>query len=101
MLQQLFWPAFLRTIGGAASAPDGFDADLAGLDVLIDELCNPVRWPVFTLPLGNHTRLRIVMRNHPDDAGVDYLFDRGEDAPVLRLAALEGHFKAQLCLGPN
>ncbi|WP_432981895.1 hypothetical protein [Dactylosporangium sp. CA-233914] len=99
--QPLFWPAFLYTVGGAASAPDAFDADPADLDVLIDELCNPARWPVFTLPLGNHTLLRIVMRNHPDDAGVDYLLDRGDDTPVLHLAALEGHFKGPALSWPE
>src|SRR5207237_1046095 len=71
------------------------------LDALIDELSNPTQWPVFTLALASRTRLRIVVRNYPDDAGVDYLLERGDGTPVLQLAALEGHFSGPAVSWPE
>lgn len=36
MANDLFWPAFLYTVGGSASAPYAFGADPADLDEVID-----------------------------------------------------------------
>lgn len=44
----LFWPAFLHTVGGSASAPRAFGVEPAFLDEPIAALTDQERWPVFS-----------------------------------------------------
>jgi hypothetical protein len=101
MSNDLFWPAFLFTAGGAASAPNAFDTDPADLNEFIDTLLDPSGWPVFSIPLAEHSRLRIIMRNFDDDSGVDYVLDPGTGGASIPLAALEGHFRGPALAWPE
>jgi hypothetical protein len=93
MSSDLFWPAFLYTVGGSASAPDAFSTNPADLSEVIDALLDSRDWPVFSLPLAGHCRLHVVMRNFEDDSGVDYVLDPGTGGESILLAAMEGHFR--------
>lgn len=93
LANELFWPAFLHTIGGSATAPYAFDIDPVDLCEVIDALLTDDAWPVFTVPLAGIARLHIVMRNFTDDGGVDYVLDAGLGCPSIPLAAMEGHFR--------
>ncbi|MEU5724979.1 hypothetical protein ABZ783_24565 [Micromonospora sp. NPDC047738] len=75
MSHALFWPAFLSTVGGSASAPDAFNVDPADLEQIVDTLLDPRSWPVFSLPLLGHRRLHAIMGNFEDDGGVDYVLN--------------------------
>ncbi|MGV9372072.1 hypothetical protein [Micromonospora tulbaghiae] len=101
MSHAMFWPAFLATVGGAASAPDAFGVDPAGLEPIVDAFLDPDRWPVFSLPLSGHCRLHVVMRNHEDDGGVDYVLDPGTGDLSIPLAAMEGHFRGPAFAWPE
>ncbi len=93
MSHALFWPAFLATVGGAASAPDAFGVDPADLEQIVDVLLDPYEWPVFSLPLAGPCRLHVVMRNADGDGGVDYVLDPGTIGASIPLACLDGHFR--------
>jgi hypothetical protein len=93
MSSSLFWPAFLYTAGGSSTAPRAFDVDPADLDGLIGEFLRQDRWPVFSLPLADRTRLHIIMRNFAGDSGVDYVLELDAGDEPIALAALEGHFR--------
>lgn len=101
MSSTLFWPAFLHTVGGSASAPDAFSSDPADLSELIDSFLDPRRWPVFSLPLAGRDRLHVVMRNFEDDGGIDYVLEPGAGGEALPLAALEGHFRGPALAWPE
>jgi hypothetical protein len=47
---------------------------------------------VFSLPLVDHGRLHVIVRNFAGDGGVDYLLEPGGGASIP-LAAFEGHFR--------
>ncbi|GAB3824922.1 hypothetical protein ACFPIJ_63870 [Dactylosporangium cerinum] len=83
---ELFWPAFLLRVGMARSAPEAFGADLADLDVYVDDFDRPDEWPVFTVPIGGGT-MHLVVCNLPDDSGITWLLDAEAQAGVRRLAA--------------
>ncbi len=97
----LFWPAFLHTVGGSASAPDAFDVDPADLNDVIDAFLNEHAWPVFSLRLAAAKRVCVVMRNFPDEGGVDYVLDPGTGGDAIPLAALEGHFQGPAFAWPE
>jgi hypothetical protein len=56
------------------------------------ELASATAWPVLPLPLPGGRAVRVVFRNAPEDAGVDYLVDDPAWPRPLVLARLEGHF---------
>lgn len=101
MSSDLFWPAFLYTVGGSASAPNAFDTDPADLSEFIDTLLSPHGWPVFSVPLAGRSRLHIIMRNFEDDSGVDYVLDPGTGGKSIRLALMEGHFRGPALAWPE
>ncbi|MEV6370103.1 hypothetical protein AB0L86_24765 [Micromonospora musae] len=101
MAHALFWPAFLHTVGGSSSAPNAFDADPADLSELIDIFLDSDSWPVFSLDLAGRSRLHVIMRNFPDDGGVDYVLDPGNDGDAIPLAAMEGHFRGPALAWPE
>ncbi|MFI7079725.1 hypothetical protein ACIBO1_20710 [Micromonospora sp. NPDC049903] len=101
MADVLFWPAFLYTVGGSASAPNAFGVDLADLDEFIDTLVDPHRWPVFSLALAGRGRLHVIMRNFPGEGGVDYVLDPGNGGDSIPLAAMEGHFRGPALAWPE
>jgi hypothetical protein len=53
---------------------------------------SPDRWPVGRLELVTGARIWIVLRNYPEDAGIDYYIDDDTLPAPLRLAAIEGCF---------
>lgn len=55
-------------------------------------LLDPDRWPVGRLELVTGARIWIVMRNYPEDAGIDYYIDDDTLPTPVRLAAIEGGF---------
>lgn len=76
----LFWPAFLFQVGMAGSAPEAFDVDLADLDEYCQRFERPDRWPAFTVPILDGT-MYLIVRNLPDDAGIDWRLDaRAQEA---------------------
>lgn len=93
MASGLFWPAFLSTVGGSVSAPYAFGVDPADLDEVIEAFLDKHEWPVFSLRLAGTSRVHIVMRNFPDEGGVDYVLDLGDESRSIPLAAMEGHFR--------
>lgn len=101
MSSPLFWPAFLYTVGGSASAPDAFRSDPADLSELIDSLLDPRHWPVFSLLLAGRDRLHVVMRNLEDEGGIDYVLEPCAGGEALQLAALEGHFRGPALAWPE
>jgi hypothetical protein len=88
-----FWPAFLYAVGLSKSAAEAFDDDLADVSVLIDELVDPTAWPVLSIRLHRGHLLHIVMRNFPDDAGVDFVIAPPVGGRYIPLAAMEGSFR--------
>lgn len=96
-----FWPAFLHTVGGSESAVQAFENDPADVSALIDELDNPEAWPVFPLRLHRGHLLHIVMRNFPEDAGVDYVLSPSDGGQHIPLAAMEGHFRGPALSWPE
>jgi hypothetical protein len=96
-----FWPAFLHTVGDSESAVQAFENDPADVSALIDELDNPEVWPVFPLRLHRGHLLHIVMRNFPEDAGVDYVLSPSDGGQHIPLAAMEGTFAGRPCRGPS
>ncbi|GAA4606248.1 hypothetical protein BJY16_005731 [Actinoplanes octamycinicus] len=101
MPSELFWPAFLHTVGGSASAPHAFGIDPADLDDVIDALLDEQRWPVFTLRTAGAGRVHVVMRNFPDEGGVDYVLDPGTGDDAIPLADMEGHFRGPALAWPE
>ncbi|GAA2617196.1 hypothetical protein GCM10010399_55190 [Dactylosporangium fulvum] len=80
-------------VGMARSAPEAFGVDLADLDAYVDDFERPDEWPVFTVPIGGGT-MHLVVRNLPDDAGIDWLLDAKVHATVRRLANEDGGYYA-------
>ncbi|MGW0214491.1 hypothetical protein ACWDXH_08855 [Micromonospora chokoriensis] len=101
MSQELFWPAFLLTVGGSESVPDAFGVDPADLEHIVDTFLDPHSWPVFSLPLPGRCRLHVIMRNVDDDGGVDYMLDPGTGDASIPLAAMEGHFRGPAFAWPE
>ncbi|MBO4209576.1 hypothetical protein [Micromonospora echinofusca] len=101
MSSHLFWPAFLYTVGGSASAPAAFHVDTADLSEFIDVLLDPHDWPVFSMSLAGRSRLHIIMRNVEDDSGVDYLLDPDTGGNPIQLAAMDGHFRGPALAWPE
>lgn len=97
----LFWPAFLATVGGSATAPHAFGIDPADLDEVIDVLLDEHQWPVFPLRLAGVSRVHIVMRNFPDEGGVDYVLDPGTGRQAIPLADMDGHFRGPALAWPE
>src|SRR5262249_31180865 len=73
------------------SAPKAFNADHADLDEYLDRFERPDRWPVFAVPIGGGT-MHLVVRNFPDDAGIDFLLDAQVQAMIQRLAEETGDY---------
>ncbi|MFG1761454.1 hypothetical protein [Micromonospora echinofusca] len=101
MSHALFWPAFLSTVGGSASAPDAFDVDPADLEQILDTFLDPRNWPVFSLPLAGRGRLHVIMRNFEDDGGVDYVLDPGTGDASIPLATMEGCYRGPAFAWPE
>lgn len=101
MTSDLFWPAFLYTVGGAASAPHAFGSDPADLNEVIEAFLDEQRWLVFSLGLSGTSRVHVVMRNFPDEGGVDYVLDPGTGGDAIPLAAMEGHFRGPALAWPE
>jgi hypothetical protein len=101
MANDLFWPAFLHTVGGSASAPHAFGVDPADLNEVIETLLRETKWPVFSLHLARASRVHIIMRNFPDDGGVDYVLDHGTERDAIPLATMEGHFRGPALAWPE
>jgi hypothetical protein len=89
----LFWPAFLFSVGGSETAAVAFAADPADVEAYVEELHHPDSWPFIVLPLASGHRLYVVFRNFEGDAGWDYLLQPAGTDTVVTLAALEGHFR--------
>jgi hypothetical protein len=87
-----FWPAFLLAAGGARDAPAAFDADLADVDAMLDELQRLDRWPAFALSVGDRHTIHLIWRNFDEDMGLDYVLIGAGDESSIVLAALEGSF---------
>jgi hypothetical protein len=79
-----FWPAFLHCVGLASSAPEAFDADAADIDAYLDRFGRPESWPVFSVPVATGT-MQLVLRNFPDDTGIDWFTDDDLRAALRRL----------------
>lgn len=60
-----------------------------------------LRHAVFSLPLADTARLRLVIRNFEDDEGVDYLVEPGGGGKAIEIAALEGHFRGPALAWPE
>ncbi|GAB7045049.1 hypothetical protein [Catenuloplanes indicus] len=90
---ELFWPAFLLSVGGSRTAAVAFDADPADVEAYAEKLHHPDSWPFITLRLASGYRLHVVFRNVGTDAGWDYLLQPAGTDMVVTLAALEGHFR--------
>lgn len=101
MSQELFWPAFLSTVGGSTSVPDAFGVDPADLEHIVDTFLDPHRWPVFSLSLLGRCRLTVIMRNLDGDGGVDYVLDPGTGDASIPLASMEGHFRGPAFAWPE
>ncbi|WP_051798230.1 hypothetical protein [Catenuloplanes japonicus] len=101
MANDLFWPAFLHTVGGSASAPHAFGIDPADLNDVIDTFLNENEWPVFSLRLAGAGRVHIIMRNFPDDGGVDYVLAPGTGRDAIPLATMDGHFRGPALAWPE
>ena len=90
-----FWSVYLRSACLCESAP--FDADQAGSSAVEHALSDRHRWPVLSLRLapvgkGLWRWLRIVYRNFPEDAGIDFLVVSDLGGAAITIASVEGHF---------
>jgi hypothetical protein len=90
---ELFWPAFLGTVGGSPTAPRAFGAEPADVEEYADDLHDPDRWPYLTVALAQKHRLHFLFRNYDGDSGWDYLFQPAGSNQPWTLAALEGGFR--------
>lgn len=86
-----FWPAFLFEVGMASSAPAAFDVDVADLDVYCERFERPDRWPVFTVPVADGT-MYLIVRNYPDDSGIDWRLDARAHDSVRRTTGTEPEY---------
>jgi hypothetical protein len=93
--QPACWPALLYSVGGSPTAAEAFDIDLADLDVMLERMERPGRWPVFCVRLSNGYQMNLLWRNFDDDAGLDYLLTNSDSGQLVRVASLEG-----CCRGP-
>ncbi|MEU4214872.1 hypothetical protein [Actinoplanes sp. NPDC026623] len=89
----LFWPAFLFTVGGSETAAVAFAADPADVEAYAAELHHADRWPFVVVRLASGDRLYVLFRNFEGDAGWDYLRQPAGTDTVTTVAALEGHFQ--------
>ncbi|MFF4809871.1 hypothetical protein ACFY03_16825 [Micromonospora chersina] len=87
--EELFWPAFLFHVGMARSAPAAFDADVADLDVYVENFERPDVWPVFAVPIGGGM-MHLVVCNLPDDSGIHWVLDAKVRAALGRFADASG-----------
>src|SRR5262245_2785320 len=85
MADALFWPAYFCSLGLCETALPAFAVDAADLQPMFHLLTDIERWPVLTVPMRLGTQVCIVYRNFPEDAGVDYLLDRGPDLAFVDL----------------
>jgi hypothetical protein len=92
-LDDLFWPAFLLTVGGSRTAATAFDVDPADVEEYAEELHHPDSWPFLTVQLAGEHRLHLLFRNFEGDSGWDYLLQPAGSDSVVTLAALEGGFQ--------
>ncbi|RSM57986.1 hypothetical protein DMB66_31280 [Actinoplanes sp. ATCC 53533] len=83
------------------SAPHTFGVDPADLNEVIETFLEEHEWPVFSLRLAGASRMLIIMRNFPDEGGVDYVLDPGTGGNAIPLAALEGHFRGPALAWPE
>lgn len=93
-----FWPAYLYSLTGNESVWEAFAADPADGAAVTEALKDPQRWPVISVRLapaapGRWYWLRVVHRNFPDDAGVDFLVSSDLGGTAITIASLEGHFR--------
>ncbi|WP_027346873.1 hypothetical protein [Hamadaea tsunoensis] len=89
---ELFWPAFLAQVGMARLAPAAFDADLADLSAYVERFERTDQWPVFSVSVGGGL-LYLILRNYPDDAGIDWQLDATATDAVDRQAAEIGGYR--------
>jgi len=89
-----FWSVYLRSACRSESVP--FAADQAGSSAMEQALSDRHRWPVLSLRLapvgkGLWRWLRIVYRNFPEDAGIDFLVTSDLGGAAITIASVEGH----------
>jgi hypothetical protein len=89
----LFWSAFLLTVGGSRTAATAFDVDPADVEEYAEQLHRPESWPFLTVQLARGHRLHLLFRNFEGDSGWDYLLEPADSDPVITFAALEGGFQ--------
>ena len=90
---ELFWPAFLLSVGGSATAATAFGTDPADVEAYAKKLHHSGSWPFLVLQLASGHRLYVLVRNFEGDAGWDYLLQPQGTDTVITVAALEGHFQ--------
>jgi hypothetical protein len=100
-LDDLFWPAFLLTVGGSRAAATAFGADPADVEEYAEELHRPDGWPFLTVQLAGGHRLHLLFRNFEGDSGWDYLLQPAGSDSVVTLAALEGGFQGPALAWPE
>ena len=92
-----FWPAYLGAFAPAESVDAAFAVD--GASAVERAMRNQQRWPAISLRLapagrGQHWYwLRIVYRNFPGDAGIDFLVTSDLGGSAVTIACVDGHFR--------
>lgn len=86
------WPALLYLVG-SPTAPEAFDIDLADVDVMLQQMERPDLWPAFSAQLSHGYQMNLLLRNYPDDWGLDYLLTHLDSDHVVVAASLEGCFR--------
>jgi hypothetical protein len=96
MARPEFWPAYLSCFVSRELVLASFNQ--SNWSAVEAELLDRQRWPAFSLRLAPATRglwrwLRVVYRNFPDDAGIDFLVTSDLGGMAIPVAAAEGHFR--------
>ena len=86
------WPALLYLLGSPTAAK-AFDIDPADVDVMLQQMERPDLWPVFSAQLSSGYQMNLLLRNFPDDSGLDYLLTHPDSDHVVVAASLEGCFQ--------
>ncbi len=72
-------------------SPEWFGADAADADAAYEKVTDTERRPAFRIPFTDGHSVLVVYRNHPDDAGIEYLVTHPDWDRPGRLATLDGH----------
>ena len=93
LVDEEFWPAFLRTVGGSITAAKSFAAGPSDVQEYCKKLHEYGSWPFLSVELPHGNQLHILFRNYEGESGWDYLMQPAGARHVVMLAALEGHFQ--------